>query len=144
LRDIDPPVRSLCYDLVLSSSVYEHLDDAEGITRALAKWTATDGLQIHFVDLRDHYFKYPFEMLRYPERTWRRWLNPTSHHNRLRLWDYRRIFQSYFRTVDVAILQRDQSAFERIRPHVRPEFISGDVAEDAVTLIRITARSPRL
>ncbi|MFH1184362.1 MAG: hypothetical protein V1755_04895 [Chloroflexota bacterium] len=143
VRAIDPPASSLRYDLVLSNSVYEHLDDAEGITRALGKWSASDGLHIHFVDLRDHYFTYPFEMLRYSERTWRRWLNPTSHHNRLRVWDYRRIFESHFRAVEIAILQRDEAAFERIRPHVRPEFISGDAAEDAVTLIRITARSPR-
>ena len=33
----------------------------------------------------------------YSELTWRRYLNPTSNHNRLRLWDYRRIFEGNFR-----------------------------------------------
>jgi hypothetical protein len=43
--DIEP------VDFVLSSSVYEHVDDVEGITRALAALTKPDGLHIHFVDL---------------------------------------------------------------------------------------------
>jgi len=143
VRAIDPPAISLGYDLVVSNSVYEHVEDAVGITLALARWSTPSGMQIHFVDLRDHYFRYPFEMLRYSEITWRRWLNPTSHHNRLRVWDYRRIFESHFRTVEIHILQRDESAFERIRPYARPEFVSGNAAEDTVTLMRITARSPR-
>jgi len=68
-----PPV-----DLVLSSSVYEHLDDGEGITHALATLTRPGGVQLHFVDLRDHFFKYPFEMLTFSETVWRLWLNPTA------------------------------------------------------------------
>ena len=66
-REIEP------VDIVISSSVYEHVDDVEGITRALAGLTKPDGLQIHYVDLRDHFFKYPFEMLRFSESAWRRW-----------------------------------------------------------------------
>ena len=90
-------------DMVLSSSVYEHLEDVEGITHSLTALTKPDGLHIHFVDLRDHYFKYPFEMLRFSEGTWRRWLNPSSNHNRYRLWNYRDIFNSYFGEVEIKI-----------------------------------------
>ena len=90
-------------DLVLSTSVYEHLDDVDGITQALAKLTAPDGAQLHFVDLRDHYFKYPFEMLKFSEAVWRNFLNPTSNLNRFRLPDYRRIFEKLF-TIDCHIL----------------------------------------
>ena len=45
------------YSLVLSSSVYEHLDDPAEITRALASITSKEGFHIHFIDLRDHFFK---------------------------------------------------------------------------------------
>ena len=83
-------------DMVLSSSVYEHLDDVEGITGALADLTRPDGLQIHYVDLRDHFFRYPLEMLRFSESTWRTWLNPSSNHNRYRLWNYRNAFEACF------------------------------------------------
>lgn len=130
-------------DLVISTSVYEHLEDVEGTTRSLAALTAADGLNIHFVDLRDHFFRYPFEMLHYSEKTWRRWLNPTSNHNRLRLWDYRRVFESYFSQVDIGILERDEAGYARAVGRIRPEFRHGSVLDDSVTLIRIVAARPR-
>ena len=136
-----PPSRER-FDLVISNSVYEHVDDAAGITRALAKWTATDGVHIHFVDLRDHFFKYPFEMLKFSKRTWTLLLNPTSNHNRLRLWDYRDIFSSSFGQVQIDVLGRDDHAFSMAKAHIRPEFVSGNPTEDATTLIRIAARRP--
>jgi SAM-dependent methyltransferase len=129
-------------DVVLSSSVYEHLDDVEGITRALASLTKPGGIQIHFVDLRDHFFKYPFEMLRFSERQWRGWLNPSSNHNRYRLWDYRRAFESCFGQVEIEILDRELEAFQKVQPHIRPEFISGKLDDDAVTLIRVIVAKP--
>jgi SAM-dependent methyltransferase len=129
-------------DIVLSSSVYEHLDDVAGITRALAGLTKPDGIQIHFIDLRDHFFKYPFEMLRFSERTWRSWLNPSSNHNRYRLWDYRRVFAACFGRVDIDVLELQVEAFRRISAYVRPEFVSGNLDEDAVTLIRVIASKP--
>jgi SAM-dependent methyltransferase len=142
VRALPPPEPSQRFDLVISNSVYEHVDDAAGITRALARWTRPDGFHIHFVDLRDHYFKYPFEMLKFSEGTWRRFLNPTSNHNRLRLWEFRQIFESHFASVEVAVLARDNAAFERARLRIRPEFLSGDPEDDAATLIRITAQTP--
>lgn len=129
-------------DIVLSSSVYEHLDDVEGITRALAGLTKPDGIQVHFIDLRDHFFKYPFEMLRFSERTWRSWLNPSSNHNRYRLWDYRRVFAACFDELAIDVLDRQIEAFRRIGPYARPEFVSGNLDEDAVTLIRVIAAKP--
>ncbi len=129
-------------DLVLSNSVYEHLDDVDGITRALAALTKPHGWHVHFVDLRDHFFKYPFEMLCYSERAWRGWLNPSSNHNRFRLSDYRRAFEKYFDRLDIEVLARDEAAFQKARPRIRPEFVSGDPQADSVTLIRITAARP--
>jgi hypothetical protein len=143
VRAVRPPEPGQRYDLVLSSSVYEHVDDPGGITQALVSWTTPAGQHIHFVDLRDHFFKYPFEMLCYRDATWRRWLNPTSNHNRLRVWDYRNIFESHFREVRTQVLARDEHAFERIRNRIRMEFISGNAADDSVTLVCITARTPR-
>ena len=132
------------FDLIVSSSVFEHLDDVPGLTATLAALTAPRGLHIHFVDLRDHYFKLPFEMLTFSERTWRRWLNPTSNLNRHRLRDYRRTFEANFSDVELTILERDPDAFSRVRPRIRPEFITGDDEHDSVTLIRIIAGLPRI
>lgn len=129
-------------DIILSNSVYEHLDDVEGVTQALAALTQPDGINIHFVDLRDHFFKYPFEMFRFSEKTWRRLLNPSSNHNRYRLWDYRNVFETYFEQVEIRVLARDEDAFRRAAPFVRPEFVSGNAAENAVTLICVIASKP--
>jgi len=142
IRDVHVTSQIEPVDIVLSSSVYEHLDDVEGITRALAGLTKPDGIQIHFVDLRDHFFKYPFEMLRFSENTWRNWLNPSSNHNRYRLWDYRRVFEACFGHVEVEVLSHEHEAFRKLAPHIRPEFVSGNLDEDAVTLIRVIASKP--
>ena len=129
-------------DIVISSSVYEHLDDVEGITHALAGLTKPDGIQLHYVDLRDHFFKYPFEMLRFSERAWRRWLNPSSNHNRYRLCDYRRAFEACFGHVEIEIMSREEEAFRKVRPRLRPEFVSGNMEEDAVGTIQVVASKP--
>jgi 2-polyprenyl-3-methyl-5-hydroxy-6-metoxy-1,4-benzoquinol methylase len=141
VREISPREFS-AVDLVISSSVYEHLEQVDGTTRALAALTRPEGLHVHFVDLRDHFFKYPFEMLHYSERVWRGWLDPSSHHNRFRLWDYERVFRNHFAQLEIEILERDPAAFEKARPRIRPEFISGNPADDSVTLIRIIASNP--
>lgn len=130
-------------DIILSNSVYEHLDDVEGITHALAALTKPEGIQVHFVDLRDHYFKYPFEMLRFSESVWRNWLNPTSNHNRYRLWDYRRVFEANFNLFEIEVLARQEAAFRDLAPCIRPEFKSGDLADDSVTLIRVVVAKPK-
>jgi hypothetical protein len=142
IRDVRPHWDVEPVDLVVSSSVYEHLDDVEGITRALSALTKRDGLHIHFVDLRDHYFKYPFEMLRFSETVWKNWLNPSTHHNRYRLWNYRRAFESCFGRVEIEILSREEEAFRRLLPRIRPEFVSGNMEEDAAATVRVTASEP--
>lgn len=126
-------------DIVLSTSVYEHLDDPEGITKALAMITQTGGIHVHFIDLRDHYFKYPFEMLHYSEGTWKGWLNPTSNLNRLRLKDYLRIFERYFSRVELFPMERDLDGFRQARLFIRPEFLNGDDQVNSVTILRVVA-----
>ena len=142
IRDIQKRGEIETVDIVLSSSVYEHLDDVEGITRALALLTKPDGIQIHYVDLRDHFFKYPFEMLRFSEKTWRSLLNPSSNHNRYRLWNYRKAFEVCFRKVHIEILAHEEESFRRLRPYIQPEFISGNTEEDAAATIRVVVTEP--
>ncbi|HSO26555.1 MAG TPA: hypothetical protein VLS48_00690, partial [Anaerolineales bacterium] len=100
------------------------------------------GLHVHFIDLRDHYFKYPFHMLTFSQATWQSWLNPTSNLNRYRLADYRRVFEKTFGVVQFDILERDAQHFAALRDRIKPEFLSGDDEMDAVTQIRVCARRP--
>ena len=131
-------------DIIISSSVYEHLDEVDSITASLASITKPEGVHLHYVDLRDHYFKYPFEMLCYSAKVWYGWLNPSSHHNRFRVWDYQRVFEKYFDAVELTAVERDEAAFEATRPRIQPEFISGNLDDDSVTLIKVITHKPVL
>lgn len=141
IRDAALQAEISAVDLVLSTSVYEHLDDVDGITSALARLTAPQGVHLHFVDLRDHYFKYPFEMLSFSELAWKKFLNPTSNLNRFRVKDYQKIFQSYFGEVKITVLQRQEAEFQKAHTRIRPEFLTGDASMDSVTLIQVYAES---
>lgn len=136
--DTDPnPV-----DLIISSSVYEHLPNPGQITTRLARVTAENGDHVHIIDLRDHYFKFPFEMLCYSRATWERLLNPSSNLNRLRLWEYESVFKQYFENVQVDILTEDRKSFRSIRERIRPEFLSGDETVDSASKIQVFASKP--
>jgi hypothetical protein len=141
-RDAKLQAEISAVDLVLSTSVYEHLDDVDGITHSLAKLTAPQGVQLHFVDLRDHYFKYPFAMLAFSENIWKNFLNPTSNLNRYRLPSYQRIFEKYFGQVKINILARQENEFNQASHRIRPEFLTGDISVDSTTLIQIFAEMP--
>jgi hypothetical protein len=138
VEDFDP------VDIVLSNSVYEHLpaDQVEVITQKLAFLTKSGGVHLHNIDLRDHYFKYPFEMLAYSPEIWERWLNPSSNLNRLQYKDYQVAFESCFKDVKSTIVERDLVNFERSFARIRPEFLSGTSEIDAATLIQIFASNP--
>ena len=127
-------------DWVVSTSVFEHVADVEPNIAACARVTRPGGLNIHEIDLRDHYFKYPFEMLCHSETVWRKWLNASNNLNRWRLRQYREVFGRHFKSVDLrTILElRDQLALARKR--IRPEFLTGDDAVDAAGLIVVEAR----
>jgi len=127
------------YDGVVSTSVYEHLDDVEGITSALSHLLKPGGFFIAYIDMRDHFFKYPFEMLTFPESTWRKWLNPTSNLNRKRYSDYRRIAATHFPLTSWRILESNLPEFQKNRNRIRAEFKTGDDDLDSVTQAMVFA-----
>lgn len=131
-------------DLILSWSVYEHLVDPERITSALSQITAPSGCHVHFIDLRDHFFRHPFEMLCYRDRTWQRWLNPASNLNRWRTWQYEAVFKRHFDAVQAGPTERDLQRFHRVRDRIRPEFLSGDDRMDSATRLMVFAAGPRV
>jgi SAM-dependent methyltransferase len=132
IRTVPDSIRMGPFDLIVSSSVYEHLDDVDGITAALSRLMKPSGHFVAYIDLRDHYFKYPFEMLCYSSTIWKNWLNPTSNLNRYRIWDYRNIFNRYFKDIQINILERDLAHFDQVKNRIRQEFKSGNESQDAV------------
>jgi SAM-dependent methyltransferase len=142
IRTVPDSIRLVPFDLILSSSVYEHLDDVDGITAALSRLLKPSGHFAAYIDLRDHFFKYPFEMLCYSTTIWKKWLNPTSNLNRYRIWDYRNIFNRYFKDTQINILERDLEHFNQARNRIRQEFKSGNESQDAVVNIVVISSQP--
>ena len=141
--DIDKLASSPGVDLVLSNSVLEHVQDVDATIKALAALTDSNGMQIHFIDLRDHYFKYPFEMLCYSDKIWYKWLNPSSYLNRYRITDYQRIFEKYFTNVEITVLASNSEAFQQVQSRIHQEFLSGVTEIDSATVIRVVAQGIR-
>ena len=100
-------------------------------------------MQIHFIDLRDHYFKYPFEMLCYSDKIWYKWLNPSSYLNRYRITDYQRIFEKYFTNVEITVLASNSEAFQQVQSRIHQEFLSGVTEIDSATVIRVVTQGIR-
>ncbi len=129
-------------DVILSWSVYEHLRHPRRLTQQLARLTAPHGCHLHFIDLRDHYFRRPFEMLCYSQRVWSVLLNPPSNLNRLRAWHYAPIFQPYFQYVETEVLESAPRAFRRAQPRIQPRFLGGDETLNCATRILVKAWQP--
>jgi hypothetical protein len=130
-------------ELVLSSSVFEHIPDPLIEIKGLKSLTNIAGHHVHVIDLRDHYFKHPFEMLCYSKSTWERFLNPPSNHNRLRMWEYEALFRECFEGVRVDVLESDVDAFRKVRARIQPEFLSGNEDEDSASKIVVVASNPK-
>lgn len=126
-------------DLVISNSVFEHIVKVERIVEVLAQLLLPEGAHYHNIDLRDHFFKYPFEMLTFKEKTWYRWLNPSSNHNRYRFADYKKAFEACFNEVSIEIVESSPKEFEEVKSRIRPEFLTGNDKIDAIGQISIFA-----
>jgi len=132
------------FDLIVSNSVLEHVTDVELLIASAARLLKPEGLTVHFVDLRDHYFRYPFEMLCYREATWQRWLNASNTLNRWRLPAYREVFERHFAESHIEILESLPEEFERRKGRIRPEHLTGDDEIDAAAIIRVEGRRPAI
>jgi SAM-dependent methyltransferase len=126
-------------DVICSNSVLEHVTKVESLVSAMSALLKPTGQTVHFVDLRDHYFRYPFEMLSYTRGTWERWLNASNTLNRLRRGEYEEIFRRHFPHVEIATISALPDEFARAKPRIRSEFLTGDDSYDATAIIRIEA-----
>ena len=48
------------FDIIFSHSVLEHVNDLDALLQSLKKVLKDNGVMIHVVDYRDHFFKYPY------------------------------------------------------------------------------------
>ncbi len=132
----EPPGK---FDLILSSSVLEHVSDPASLFRDLRRVIAPAGVMLHLVDYRDHFFKYPFHFLQFRRATWERWLNPGDL-PRWRLYDHIEALEASGFSVTTPETRTDPSQFDRIAGRLSPDFRRGD-PRTAVTFAALLART---
>lgn len=126
-------------DWVVSTSVFEHVADVQANVAACARVTRPGGINVHQIDLRDHFFKYPFEMLCYSEKMWKNWLNPSSNLNRWRLHQYETVFARHFQDVQIRVRLNIAAQFALAKNRIRAEFLTGNADDDAAGVIVVEA-----
>jgi SAM-dependent methyltransferase len=121
-------VRDGTVDAVLSHSVLEHVADPPSLFRMLLRKLAHGGVMLHIVDYRDHFFKYPYHMLLFSKKTWRRWLDPGDLPG-WRFGDHLRMLEEAGFTAAGEEIERNDRDFEKIK-----RFISRDYDRNDPTL----------
>ncbi|MBN2037168.1 MAG: hypothetical protein JW768_10535 [Chitinispirillaceae bacterium] len=119
-------------DFVVSRAVLEHVADVSALlNRLLGHEALRAAVHAHFIDMRDHYFAYPYEMLCYREAVWKALLCPAEHLNRLRLHQYHQIFKKHFDHCEYRITDTDPVGFFQVKNRIQKQFLCGDNACDA-------------
>lgn len=125
-------------EMVISTAVLEHTLDPHRVLVACWKWLKPGGQMSHVIDLRDHIFESPFEMLTFSDRIWQRWLCPKRgfHLNRWRLPDYLEAMQKVgFVDIGYQVLGRDEAALRDILPRLDVRF--KDIPLDLLSVLGV-------
>jgi SAM-dependent methyltransferase len=139
-RCTDPAaVPDASVDLVVSNSVLEHVTDPDALFADLSRVLTPDGLMVHMVDYRDHFFKYPYQFLKFSRPVWHRFLDPGDL-PRWRLDDHLAALSRAGFATTVLAASRDQPAFDRIAPNLHPDFRTRDPAMLAVATATLGCR----
>lgn len=117
------PPRSI--DLVVSSSVLEHVADLSALCSDLERVLTFSGKMLHLVDYRDHFFKYPYHFLQFSRRTWKTFLDPGDL-PRWRLTDHLRAFANAGFETKVLVEHSEPGTYARVAPYISPEFDRSD------------------
>jgi SAM-dependent methyltransferase len=112
-------------DLILSSSVLEHVSAPPSLFSELDRVLSPEGAMLHVVDYRDHFFKYPYHFLQFSKATWNRWLNPGDLPG-WRIYDHLEQMNAAGFTVRIVEQSVDRPAFEAIAKHISRDYRRDD------------------
>lgn len=133
------PLPNDSIDLVHSNNTFEHIypDILAGLLREFKRVVRPGGVQSHFIDLSDHFAHFDpsitiYNFLRFSPVAWR-WIdNSIQPLNRLRICDYRRLYQKTGIPVAAEMLRPGNVDALRTVP-VDPIFRSNSETENAVS-----------
>lgn len=112
-------------DVVLSNSVLEHVTNPENLFRVLNQKLHLNGTMTHVVDYRDHFFKYPYHMLLFSKKVWRRWLDPGDLPG-WRLRDHVVMLEKSGFRVGCSEIERNRKGFKKIAQHISSDYDCND------------------
>jgi SAM-dependent methyltransferase len=128
-------------DVVVSNSVLEHVADLPGLFASLARILTPEGVMLHRVDYRDHFFKYPFHFLLFSRFAWKWFLNPGDLPRR-RLDDHLHALAQAGFDVTACDIERDPEAFARIADRLHHDYRQRDPDMLSVTRATLQCRRP--
>lgn len=132
-------------DFVLSISVLEHLRNPEAVLDETRRILRPGGWLISTVDMRDHFFKYPWEMLKYSERQWRLLTTQRGgggYLNRWRIDKWRQALEERGFNVTLEATHQFDSGILQERPLLDPEFRNLDDASLRTAQALLAAQKP--
>jgi len=129
-------------DCIVSNSVLEHAADLPSLFMECSRILSPDGIMLHRVDYRDHFFKYSFQFLTFSQKVWENLLNPGDL-TRQRLDDHlRALTQSGFQ-VNVLEYEKDTDGFSAVSRFLAPPFAGRDPGILAVISAALFCRNCR-
>lgn len=98
------------FDLICSNNTYEHIypEILKSIIKEFQRIVKPGGINSHFIDMSDHFAHLDqsitiYNYLRYSEKQWKRIDNSVQPQNRLRLSDYKKMYDN----LDITILAEE-------------------------------------
>lgn len=131
LKDIVRRVKNLSdipndsVDIILSNSVLEHVSNLNSLSSQCFQKCKAGGIMGQIVDLRDHFFKYPYHFLTFKKKTWDRFLNPGDL-PRWRLNDILSALSAAKFSNKIIEFEKSDQEFAKIKPYVSSDFNSMD------------------
>ncbi len=133
-------------DMVCSNNTLEHIreDQLPAMLAEFKRILKKDGLMSHFIDMSDHFAHFDtsitiYNFLKYSRKQWKRIDNNIQHLNRLRLKDFRHIYND----VQIPVTEedfREGSLDDLAKIRVHPEFSSYTPEELAISHVYLISK----
>jgi SAM-dependent methyltransferase len=130
----------------LSQNMLQFIRDPRIVFDECYRVTQNGGFFLHRIDLRDHVFRHPFEMLTFRQDAWDK-LCPLKQgrgwHNRLRPWHWVGFLENAgFHFVKAIPLERDEKGYRQVKDRLCSEFAPPSGWDPTITEMVLIGHKP--